>query len=116
MDLHDPPLPRQIAQAALIGAVDTPGGMATADTSRRAASGLGNDGDALGIGQDLNDTQTCRDERQQALAHDGSPEQRCWRSCVGKLNLKLEAARKVRENPYFAGSGHSNFAATRERL
>jgi hypothetical protein len=98
MDLDDPPMPGQITQAALIGTVDTPGGMATADTCRRAASGLGDHGNALGIGQDLNDTQTCRDEGQQALAHDGSPEQRCWRSCVGQLSLKLEAARKVREN------------------
>ena len=102
MDLHDPPLPGQITQAALIGTVDTPGGVATADTCRRAASGLGDDGDALGIGQNLNDTQTCRDERQQALAYEGSPEQRCWRSCVGQLSLNLEAARKVRENLYLA--------------
>ena len=70
------PMPGQVSQGALVAAMHPAGRMAADRAARRRRLRLGEDDDAVGLGQDLLDQQACRDQRQKAAGQLGTKERR----------------------------------------
>ena len=67
LDGDGAPLPGQVGEGAGVAAVDPPGEAAAERASTPGRRGHGDDGDAVGRGQDPHDGQTRRDQRRQTV-------------------------------------------------
>jgi hypothetical protein len=89
---HRPTLPGQIAERALIMAMDAPGNHGTAWARRRLLTRASDDGDLIRVVQNLVDHKAGRDERQQTFGQERLSTTTTALSCeVGALKIRVSS-------------------------
>ncbi len=100
LDGDDAPRPGQVGQGAGVVAVDPAGKAAAERAGALGWRGRGDNGDAVGCGQNLHDRQTCRDQRQNTT---GQRRKSGLCGCPSPMALRRQAfhqaAPELRMNP-----------------
>ena len=98
---HWATLPRQVAQGPFVTAVELARHRAATGTGGRCGKRLGEDGNALGCGQDLNDGQACRDQWQETLGQRELSIRDVFPSCAHPAPQQLQGSTECAAEPNF---------------